>query len=95
MKIEFEISKEQLKKDLVNRLAELIWKGELNGTVSLGWGLDLEEVMKKKARKLISTDKEFDKKITKHIKDCFEDKDLREKVVSEIIKDKLGENKYY
>ena len=92
MKIEFEISKEQLKKDLVNRLAELIWKGELNSAISLGWGFELREIITKKAKKLISTDKEFDKKITKHLKECFEDKELRDRVVSEIIKNKLEEN---
>jgi len=90
MKIEFDISEKQLKEDLVNRLAELIWKGEIDCMIkSFRFGHELEEVMKKKANKLIKTNKEFDRKITKYIKECFEDKDLREKVVSEIIKDKL------
>ena len=90
MKIEFEISEKQLKEDLINRLAELIWKGEIDGGMrSFGFGWELKETMEKKAHKLLKEDKEFDKKITKHIKKCFEDKDLRESVVSEIIKEKL------
>ncbi len=93
MKFELELSKEELKEIVTNKIAEKIFE-KYEEDSWFGIGHDSKDIFKKKAQEILTTDKAFEKRITKMVREALSDKKTLNIIAKELIKEKLEHSDY-
>lgn len=91
MKFEFELNKKGFEKAVIKEIARQILTDENNDTGMSQLRLDdpMEKILMDKSYKLLASDKDFDKKLTKDLKLEIKNKKLIRSVAKEVIREKL------